>query len=224
MARPSHLPRLDYSNYTWRRVQIAKLLIMQFSTARWKSSPNTICILNLEWTGLGSNRRLRIRTPASGCQEAVYNRMQEYIGLTSWGSMQVVLAWLRGLSPRANYAHLATAACRRSYCQRFVDRGCHVMTGFSLTVRENSFYTERQLLRRTCCYKQRVSVYKSDLLASQILEQIIHLGGIMQPVLYQVREAARSTTADVTQSFTLLRGRWHCSLLILRPNETAHGI
>jgi hypothetical protein len=32
MARPSHLPRLDYSNYTWRRVQIMKLLVMQFSS------------------------------------------------------------------------------------------------------------------------------------------------------------------------------------------------
>jgi hypothetical protein len=31
MPRPSHPPRLDYSNYTWRRVQITKLLIMQFS-------------------------------------------------------------------------------------------------------------------------------------------------------------------------------------------------
>jgi hypothetical protein len=31
MARPSHPPLLDYSNYTWRRVQITKLLIMQFS-------------------------------------------------------------------------------------------------------------------------------------------------------------------------------------------------
>jgi hypothetical protein len=31
MARPSHLPRLYYSSYTWRRVQITKLLIMQFS-------------------------------------------------------------------------------------------------------------------------------------------------------------------------------------------------
>jgi hypothetical protein len=32
MARPSHPPRLDYSNYsTWRRVQITELFIMQFS-------------------------------------------------------------------------------------------------------------------------------------------------------------------------------------------------
>jgi hypothetical protein len=30
MARPSHPPRLDYSNYSWRRVQIMKLLILQF--------------------------------------------------------------------------------------------------------------------------------------------------------------------------------------------------
>jgi hypothetical protein len=31
MTRPSHPPRRDYSNYTWRRVQITKLLVMQFS-------------------------------------------------------------------------------------------------------------------------------------------------------------------------------------------------
>jgi hypothetical protein len=31
MPRPSHSLRLDYSNYTWRRVQITKLLVMQFS-------------------------------------------------------------------------------------------------------------------------------------------------------------------------------------------------
>jgi hypothetical protein len=31
MARPSHPSRLDYCNYTWRRVQITKLFIMQFS-------------------------------------------------------------------------------------------------------------------------------------------------------------------------------------------------
>jgi hypothetical protein len=31
MPRPSHHPRLDYSNYIWSRVQITKLLVMQFS-------------------------------------------------------------------------------------------------------------------------------------------------------------------------------------------------
>jgi hypothetical protein len=31
MPRPSHPPRRDYSNYTWRRVQITKLLVMQLS-------------------------------------------------------------------------------------------------------------------------------------------------------------------------------------------------
>jgi hypothetical protein len=31
LARPSHPPRLDYSNYTWRRVQITKILVMKFS-------------------------------------------------------------------------------------------------------------------------------------------------------------------------------------------------
>jgi hypothetical protein len=28
---PSHISQLDYSNYTWRRVQITKLLVKQFS-------------------------------------------------------------------------------------------------------------------------------------------------------------------------------------------------
>jgi hypothetical protein len=32
MARPSNPPWLDYSNYTWWRLQITKLLIMQFSS------------------------------------------------------------------------------------------------------------------------------------------------------------------------------------------------
>jgi hypothetical protein len=31
MPCPSHLPWLDHYNYTWRRVQVMKLLIMQFS-------------------------------------------------------------------------------------------------------------------------------------------------------------------------------------------------
>jgi hypothetical protein len=31
MPRPSYPPRLDYSNYSWRRIQITKLLVMQFS-------------------------------------------------------------------------------------------------------------------------------------------------------------------------------------------------
>jgi hypothetical protein len=32
MTRLSHPPRLDYSNYTWRRVQIMKLLVMQLGS------------------------------------------------------------------------------------------------------------------------------------------------------------------------------------------------
>jgi hypothetical protein len=31
LARPSHPHHLDHSTYTWRRVQITKLLVMQFS-------------------------------------------------------------------------------------------------------------------------------------------------------------------------------------------------
>jgi hypothetical protein len=35
---------------------------------------------------------------------------------------------LHGLSPRANYTDRATAACRRSECQLFADRGCHLVS------------------------------------------------------------------------------------------------
>jgi hypothetical protein len=40
----------------------------------------------------------------------------------------VVIKELRGLSPRANYTDRATAACWRSDCQLFADRGCHVVS------------------------------------------------------------------------------------------------
>jgi hypothetical protein len=35
---------------------------------------------------------------------------------------------LHGLSPRANYTDRASANCRRSDCQLFADRGCHVVS------------------------------------------------------------------------------------------------
>jgi hypothetical protein len=35
---------------------------------------------------------------------------------------------LHGLSPRANYTDRPTATCRRSDCQLFADRGCHVVS------------------------------------------------------------------------------------------------
>jgi hypothetical protein len=35
---------------------------------------------------------------------------------------------LRGLSLRTNYIDRATAACRRSDCQIFANRGCHVVS------------------------------------------------------------------------------------------------
>jgi hypothetical protein len=35
---------------------------------------------------------------------------------------------LHGLSPRANYTDRATAACRRSECQLFADKGFHVVS------------------------------------------------------------------------------------------------
>jgi hypothetical protein len=39
MSRPSHPPWLDHSNYTWRTVQVMKLLIMQFSSTPYHFIP-----------------------------------------------------------------------------------------------------------------------------------------------------------------------------------------
>jgi hypothetical protein len=39
---------------------------------------------------------------------------------------------LHGLSPRANYRDRATAACRRSDCQLFADRWCHVVSSLQI--------------------------------------------------------------------------------------------
>jgi hypothetical protein len=39
MPRPPHSPRLDNSDYTWRRVQITHLLVMQFSPPSRHSIP-----------------------------------------------------------------------------------------------------------------------------------------------------------------------------------------
>jgi hypothetical protein len=35
---------------------------------------------------------------------------------------------LHGLSPLANYTDRVTALCRRSDCQLFADRGCHLVS------------------------------------------------------------------------------------------------
>jgi hypothetical protein len=50
MPRPSHPPRLHYSNNTWRRVQIMKLFVMQFSpfSCHLISHINICCFLNYD--------------------------------------------------------------------------------------------------------------------------------------------------------------------------------
>jgi hypothetical protein len=44
--RPSHLPSVDYSNYTWRRVQIMKLLVMQVSSTLRSPHPTSVQIFS----------------------------------------------------------------------------------------------------------------------------------------------------------------------------------
>jgi hypothetical protein len=50
------------------------------------------------------------------------------VGDTIYAYKAFILKKLHGLSLRANYTDLATAACRRSDCQLVVDRGCHVVS------------------------------------------------------------------------------------------------
>jgi hypothetical protein len=45
MPSTSHPPWLGNSNYTWRRVQVMKLLIMQFSPTSW----NEPLLLTIQW-------------------------------------------------------------------------------------------------------------------------------------------------------------------------------
>jgi hypothetical protein len=51
---------------------------------------------------------------------------------------------LHGISPRANCAYRATAACRRSDCQLFADIGCHVQRDWS--VRSYSWFSIQEPL------------------------------------------------------------------------------
>jgi hypothetical protein len=59
----------------------------------------------------------------------------KYIGILTISNSQYITnltytkkTKLYGLSLRANYNDRATAACRRSDCQLFADRGCHVVS------------------------------------------------------------------------------------------------
>jgi hypothetical protein len=44
---PSHHPRLDSSDYIWRRVQVTKLLVMQFSATSCHFIPPNILLSTL---------------------------------------------------------------------------------------------------------------------------------------------------------------------------------
>jgi hypothetical protein len=59
MSRPPHSPRLYNSNYTWRRVQIMKLLIMQLSPPSrhsiplWRSETRQYKLISRCWYVIG---------------------------------------------------------------------------------------------------------------------------------------------------------------------------
>jgi hypothetical protein len=75
MSRPPHPPRLYNSNYTWRRVQIMKLLVMQFSPPSRHSIPRTDTMKFKRYTSPGilhspivptATTRLRARMRSCG--------------------------------------------------------------------------------------------------------------------------------------------------------------
>jgi hypothetical protein len=62
------------------------------------------------------------------------------------------------MSPRANYTDRATAACLRSDCQLFADRGCHVVSvtdpyGRILDFLDRSLFMEIDALTEICYFK-----------------------------------------------------------------------
>jgi hypothetical protein len=56
----------------------------------------------------------------------MYIRYLHYLCLTQFRDKKNLK--VLGLSSRANYTERATAACQRSDCQLFADRGCHVVS------------------------------------------------------------------------------------------------
>jgi hypothetical protein len=57
-----------------------------------------------------------------------YPHMYEYSVILHYDPRMIIFQQLHRQSPRANYTGQATAACWRSDCQLFADRGCHVVS------------------------------------------------------------------------------------------------
>jgi hypothetical protein len=54
--------------------------------------------------------------------------VKSFLWIEQMSVLECIKKNLHGLSPRANYTDRATAACRRSDCQLFADRGCHMVS------------------------------------------------------------------------------------------------
>jgi hypothetical protein len=112
MARPSHSPRLDYSNYTWRTVQITKL-VMQFPP----TVPNISSVLSelgqqiYHHDGTGISIRLCYRGQDGRCVgHFLYKQKQ-----TPWPESASELY-------RPNVLRLST-----KLVPTVADRGCHMV-------------------------------------------------------------------------------------------------
>jgi hypothetical protein len=122
----------------WRSVNKESfcLILSSFNNNVFTGYPNVLLVtvsarskaytVFARWnTGVaGSNPILGINT----CMYSVYLccPVRPYDGPVLYPRSSVDL--LHGLGPRANYTDRATAASRRSDCQLFADRGCHVVT------------------------------------------------------------------------------------------------
>jgi hypothetical protein len=97
MSRQPHPPRLYNSNYTWRRVQIMRLLVMQLSPPSRHSIPL--------W-------------PKYSPQHPVLKHPQFMFLNVNFNAINSV-----ALSPQVNYTDRAIATCRLNLVPTFVDRG-----------------------------------------------------------------------------------------------------
>jgi hypothetical protein len=82
MTRLSHPPPLDYSNYTWRRVQITKLLITQFS-------PLSLHLIPL--------RSLVLISPSASCSQTLWVYVPPLMSESKFHTIQ---------NHRQNYSHV----------------------------------------------------------------------------------------------------------------------
>jgi hypothetical protein len=131
--------------------------------------------------------------------------------------------WLRGLSPRANYTDRATATSRRSWCQLFADRGCHVVSvtdpygrilGF---LNRSRSFSSKQLLN--CTHKAEWTPFQTHYFSKNLVAPGIEAGPLhLWPGTLSTRPQRRST---VIECLRLALSKWpnRVGVSLLSPED-----